>query len=102
VEADLSPAALTVRSRRRSLLPKRISRADARGLLASCDRRSAIGRRDHAVVLTLLRLGLRASELASLTLDDIDWRGAELVVRGKGAREDRLPLPTGVSYCTSV
>lgn len=96
VEADLSPAALTVRSRRRSLLPKRISRADARGLLASCDRRSAIGRRDDAVVLTLLRLGLRASELASLTLDDIDWRAAELVVRGKGAREVRLPLPADV------
>jgi len=96
LEADLSPATLAVRGRRRSSLPKRISRGDARALLDSCDRRSVVGRRDYAVIITLLRLGLRASELAGLTLDDIDWRQAELVVRGKGGREDRLPLPADV------
>ena len=95
VAADLSPAALLVRGRRRSSLPKGISRADAKALLGSCDRRSPIGRRDYAVIITLLRLGLRRGELARLTLDDIDWRAGELVVRGKG-REDRLPLPTDV------
>jgi integrase/recombinase XerD len=95
VGTDLSPAALLVRGRRRSSLPKAISRADAKALLAACDRRSLIGRRDYAVVITLLRLGLRRGELARLTLDDIDWRAAELVVRGKG-REDRLPLPADV------
>lgn len=95
VAADLSPAALLVRGRRRSSLPKAISRADATSLLAACDRRSAIGRRDYAVIITLLRLGLRRGELARLTLDDIDWRAGELVVRGKG-REDRLPLPADV------
>jgi integrase/recombinase XerD len=95
VAVDLSPAALLVRGRRRSSLPKGIGRADAKALLAACDRRSLIGRRDHAVIITLLRLGLRRSELAGLTLDDIDWRTGELVVRGKG-REDRLPLPADV------
>ena len=95
VAADLSPAALLVRGRRRSSLPKAISRADARVLLAACDRRSLIGRRDYAVIITMLRLGLRRGELARLTLDDIDWRAGELVVRGKG-REDRLPLPADV------
>ena len=45
----------------------------------------AIGRRDYAMIITLLRLGLRRGELARLTLDDIDWRAGELVVRGKGA-----------------
>jgi site-specific recombinase XerD len=95
VAADLSPAALLVRGRRRSSLPKAISRADAKALLAACDRRSPIGRRDYAVVITLLRLGLRRGELARLTLDDIEWRAGELVVRGKG-REDRLPLPADV------
>jgi integrase/recombinase XerD len=93
--ADLSPAALLVRGRRRSSLPKGISRADATALLAACDRRSRIGRRDYAVIIMLLRLGLRRGELARLTLDDIDWRAGELVVRGKG-REDRLPLPADV------
>jgi integrase/recombinase XerD len=48
------------------------------------------------VIIMLLRLGLRRGELARLTLDDIDWRVGELVIRGKGGREDRLPLPADV------
>lgn len=96
VEADLSQAALPVTGRRRSSLPRGISRTDAKALLGGCDRRLAIGRRDYAVILTLLRLGLRAGEVATLTLDDIDWRAGELVVRGKGGREDALPLPPDV------
>ena len=96
MEVDLSRAALPVTGRRRSLLPRGISKADAAALLDSCDRRSALGRRDHAMIITLLRLGLRAGELAGLRLDDIDWRAGELVVHGKGGREDRLPLPVDV------
>lgn len=65
-------------------------------LLDSCDRRSALGRRDYAIVITLLRLGLRTGEVAALTLEDIDWRAGELVVRGKGPRQDRLPVPAEV------
>lgn len=93
VGADLSSAALSVTGRRRSSLPRGISRADAKRLLGGCDRRLAIGRRDYAVIVTLLRLGLRAGEVAALTLEDVDWRAGEVVVRGKGGREDRLPLP---------
>ena len=44
----------------------------------------------------LLRLGLRAGEAAALTLDDIDWRAAEVTVHGKGSRDERLPLPADV------
>ena len=93
---DLAPAALAVTGRRRSSLPRGISPKDARALLRACDRRQAAGRRDYAVILTLLRLGLRAGEVASLTLDDIDWRAAEIVVHGKGRRDERLPLPVEV------
>lgn len=96
VDADLSAAALAVTGRRRSSLPKGISDADARRLLSSCDRRRSDGRRDYAVLLVLLRLGLRAGEVAGLTLDDVDWRAGEIVVRGKGRRDDRLPLPLDV------
>jgi len=96
VEVDLSQAALPVTGRRRSSLPRGITKADAGALLGSCDRRCALGRREDAVIITLLRLGLRASEVAGLGLDDIDWRAGELVVRGKGGREDRLPLPAEV------
>ncbi len=96
VETDLSSAALVVTGRRRSSLPKAISKADARSLLGACDRRAALGRRDYAVIIVLLRLGLRRGEVARLTLDDIDWRAGELVVAGKGGRVDRLPLPGDV------
>ncbi|MGH2891838.1 MAG: tyrosine-type recombinase/integrase [Solirubrobacteraceae bacterium] len=93
---DLSRAALLVRGRSSSPLPRGISRADARALLSSCDRRRALGRRDYAIIVLLLRLGLRRGEVAGLQLDDIDWRAGELVVRGKGARQERLPLPADV------
>jgi integrase/recombinase XerD len=96
VPADLSQAALPATGRRRSLLPRGINKADAQALLVSCDRRTAVGRRDYAVIITLVRLGLRAGEVAALRLDDIDWRAGELVVRGKGARVDQLPLPADV------
>jgi integrase/recombinase XerD len=96
VPVDLSQAALPVTGRRRSLLPRGITKADARALLVSCDRRTAVGRREYAVIITLVRLGLRAGEVAALRLDDIDWRAGELVVRGKGARVDLLPLPADV------
>ena len=94
--ADLSEATLSVTGRRRSSLPRGVTRAAARSLLAGCDRRTGIGRRDYAMILLLLRLGLRAGETSRLRLDDLDWRAGELVVGGKGAREDRLPLPADV------
>lgn len=96
VPTDLSAAALSMTGRRRPGLPKRISRADAVALLDSCDRRIAAGRRDYAVLLMLLRLGLRSCEVATLRLDELDWRAGELVVHGKAQRVDRLPLPADV------
>ena len=96
VERDLSQAALVVRGRRASLLPRGISSEHARALLGSCDRRRPLGRRDYALIILLLRLGLRRGEVAALTLDDIDWRAGELVIHGKGGRDDRLPLPADV------
>jgi integrase/recombinase XerD len=98
VTVDLSAATLAATGRRRSLLPQGLSKANASALLDSCDRRSVLGRRDYAVIITLLRLGLRAGEVARLRLDDIDWRAGELVVQGKGNRKDRLPLPVDVGH----
>lgn len=93
---DLSAAALGLRVRRRSPLPQGISRSGADALLKSCDRRRSTGRRDYAILVVLLRLGLRAGEVAALTLDDIDWRAGQVVVHGKGGRIDSLPLPNDV------
>jgi integrase/recombinase XerD len=93
---DLAGAALAVTGRRRSPLPQGIGPAQARALLDSCDRRTALGRRDYAIILSLLRLGLRRGELAAVRLDDLDWRAAEVVIHGKGGRVDRLPVPADV------
>ena len=87
------PAVAPVRGRS---LPRGVSPETVAALLASCDRRRVAGRRDYAIVLVLVRLGLRASEVAGLGLDDLDWRAGELLVRGKGGRRDRLPLPVDV------
>lgn len=79
-----------------------LSAREVAAILESCDTSSATGARDHAVLLVLARLGLRAAEVAGLGLDQIDWRAGEIRVRGKGARIDRLPLPheVGVAIAT--
>jgi integrase/recombinase XerD len=77
-------------------LPKALDGEQAQALLAACDPRTPAGLRDRAVLTLLLRLGLRACEVASLTLDDISWRTGEITIRGKGNRRDSLPLPADV------
>ena len=96
VHRPLAQAVPSVAGWRLAGLPKRLEADQVQRLLASCDRDTANGRRDFAVLTTLARLGLRAGEVATLRLDDIDWRVGEIVVRGKGKRFERLPLPADV------
>jgi integrase/recombinase XerD len=96
LDRDLSGIALTVRARRQSPLPKTVAPETVQALLSGCDRESRIGRRDFAILNLLVRLGLRAVEVAAVTLDDLDWEAGELVVHGKGRRTERLPLPADV------
>jgi site-specific recombinase XerD len=77
-------------------VPRALAPAAVARLLESCDRRQAVGQRDYAILVVLARLGLRAGEVAALELGDIDWRRGELLVRGKGDRRERLPLPVDV------
>ena len=81
---------------RRENLPRGLAPGQVALLLSSCDRSTPTGSRDYAIVLLLSRLGLRAGEVAGVTLDDIDWRLGELVICGKRSRIDRLPLPAEV------
>jgi site-specific recombinase XerC len=92
LETDLALAVPTVRQWRLSSVPRHIRSEDVERLLRACDRSTATGRRDHAVLLLLARLGLRAGEVVALELGDLRWREGELVVRGKGLFRDRLPL----------
>ena len=81
-------------ARRREDLPRGLPAEQVRLLLESCDRDSTVGCRDYAILTLLARLGLRCGEVAELELDDMDWRAGEIVIRGKGSRIDRLPLPS--------
>jgi len=92
---DLAGAVPGVAPQSRSL-PRALPPGTVRRLLASCDRRTAVGRRNFAVLTVLARLGLRAGEVAAIELQDIDWRRSELLVLGKGGRRERLPLPVDV------
>ena len=73
-----------------------VASADVALLLGSCDLTTIVGRRDFAMLNLLSRLGLRAGEVARLVFDDIDWRSGEIVIRGKGPKDARLPLPVDV------
>src|SRR5665213_4217823 len=78
IEAPLVWAVPSLANLRDRTLPRGLEPAAVRGLLASCDRRTLLGRRDHAILLLLVRLGLRAGEVASIQLEDIDWRAGLL------------------------
>lgn len=91
--AGLEHAVPTIPQWRLSTLPRYIDASQVERLIATCDRTTPTGLRDRAILLLLARLGLRAGDIVSLRLDDLDWRQATLSVRGKGRRETRLPLP---------
>jgi site-specific recombinase XerD len=79
-----------------TLPPPTMAAGDVQRLLNCCDRSSPVGIRNFAIMTLVARLGLRSVEVVRLELSDVDWRGGELVVRGKGRRHDRLPLPAEV------
>jgi integrase/recombinase XerD len=92
LSTTLPPAAV----RRHPALPQGVDPGTVAALLASCDRSTPVGLRDFAILTVLVRLGLRANEVAEMRLDDIDWRAGELLVHGKGRRDERMPLPADV------
>lgn len=96
IAESLSSAVPSVAGRRLVGLPKGLAPDQIQCLLASCDSHTRRGCRDVAILTMLVRLGMRAGEVAKLQLDDIDWRAGEIVVRGKGNSIERLPLPPDV------
>jgi site-specific recombinase XerD len=96
IVTDLANAVPAVACWRLAHLPKSLPSEQVERLLAGCDRNTPTGRRDHAILLLLARLGLRAGEVVAATLDDLDWDQGEILVRGKGQRQIRLPLPADV------
>lgn len=77
-------------------LPNYLRHSDVERILKTCERKTLKGIRNYAILLLLIRLGLRAGEVRNLTLDDIDWRRGEFTICGKGCKHNRLPLPQEV------
>jgi site-specific recombinase XerD len=77
-------------------LPTYLCAAQVQKVLDGCDRASAVGRRDFTILMMLSKLGLRAGEVVTLTLDDIDWRVGDMLVRAKGRQRARMPIPSDV------
>ena len=97
IETDLAPALPKVANWALSSLPKYISAGAVQRVLDECDRQTAVGRRNHAVLLLLARLGMRGGEVLRLNLEDIDWHNARIIIRAsKGAGWTQLPLTAEV------
>ena len=96
IVVDLHSCVPTVADWSKAGIPKTISPAQVQGLLAGCDQQSVAGNRDYAMLLLISRLGLRASEVVDLTLDDIDWAEGIIRIRGPASRVDSMPLPSDV------
>ena len=95
---DLSSAVELPQTYRLASLPRSISWGDVRRMLACVDRRTATGRRDYAMLLLLSTYGLRAGEVAGLTLDDIDWKHDLLRIRQRKADNPTVyPLASEVA-----
>lgn len=93
---NLAGAVPRVAGRPLCRLPRFLEPEQVERLLNHCDRGCPAGQRDYAVLLLLARLGVRAGEVVQLSLEDINWEAGELLIRGKSAHIDRLPLPSDV------
>ena len=92
---DLSGAVEYPQAFRLSGIPRSITWDEVRRVLEEVDRRTATGKRDYAILLLLVTYGLRAGEVASLTLDDLDWRNNRLKVpEHKAGHSTAYPLST--------
>lgn len=93
---DLTSAVPPVARWRLSGLPQPLTPEQVRALLEACDPDDPVGSRDRAVIVLMRRLALRSAEVAALRLEDLDWVGGTVRIRGKGGRVDRMPLPADV------
>lgn len=86
----------SIRQWRFTSLPSALRAEQVQQVLDGCDRATAIGLRDYAILMMLAKLGLRAGEVNALTLDDFDWRAGEMLLRAKGRQSVRMPITPDV------
>ena len=93
---QLDAAVPSVANWRLASIPYSLPAESVERILSSCNRETCIGKRDYAIILLLVRLGLRAGEIITLGLEDIDWRSGIITVHGKGSHRSQMPLPADV------
>ena len=93
---NLAPSVPRIARKYASALPRYLSPEQVETLIKAVKTNTTVGRRNYAMVLLLARLGLRATEVIAMQIDDVDWRAGEILIRGKGQRQDRMPLPKDV------
>jgi len=93
---NLAMSVPSVAHRYGARLCRHLTAEQVEAVLAAVRSDTHTGRRNFAMVLLMARLGLRAQEVVAIQMDDIDWRAGEVLVRGKGQRHDRVPLPADV------
>jgi site-specific recombinase XerD len=96
IATDLAGCVPTVPNWSLSTLPRFLPSAMVERVLECCDRKTSVGRRNHAILLLLARLGVRAGEVVGLSLDDLDWSTGQITIRGKGGKSAQLPLAADV------
>jgi len=102
ITIDLAACVPTVANWSHSSLPRFLQPGQVQQVLDHCDRGSAMGLRNYAILLLLARLGLRACEIVAMALDDVDWKAGHLMVRGKGGHRAQMPLPAEVGRAIAV
>jgi site-specific recombinase XerD len=96
IATDLAACVPAVPNWSLSTIPRFLPAATVEHVLECCDQKTSVGRRNHAILLLLARLGVRAGEVVGLRLDDIDWGTGQIAIRGKGGKSAQLPLAADV------
>ena len=91
---NLIGAVPTIPNWKLATIPKTMTKEQLSVFLASFNRKTSCGSRDYAIALCFLELGLRASEVKDLLLDDVDWKNSTITIRSSKTLNSRiLPLP---------
>lgn len=85
-----------------SEIPKGLPAGAVERLLDQQNRSTPLGERNHAILLLLARLGLRAGEVLALNLQDFDWENGCITIRRKAGRWMQLPLPADVGEAVAL
>jgi site-specific recombinase XerD len=97
LKTDLSYVLASYKWIKREKLPSVYTAEEVKQIESSVSRSSGVGKRNYAVLLLSTRLGLRASDIAHLSFDNLDWEKSRITLKQyKTGKEIELPLLAGI------